>query len=322
MPASTLSGGADRILTALAPASWGTTYVITATLLPPDRPLLAALLRALPAGLLMLLLVRRWPPAPVWWGRFLVLGVLNFGAFFPLLFYAAYRLPGGVAATLATVQPLIVAGLAWLVLRTRTPAPQLVAAVAGVGGVGLMTLTARARLDVGGILAMLTAVAMLGLGIVLTKRWVSPGGPLLSAGWQMALGGVVLVPLTVGVEGLPASLALANLAGYAYLASIGGALSYLLWFRGIARLAPTSVSLLSLFSPITATLAGLLVLGQTLTPAQVAGLAVALAASVAGQRPHRLSRPRQLNRLDRVPTSVHRPASRVSVDASADLTCR
>jgi probable blue pigment (indigoidine) exporter len=323
MPA--LSGATDRILTALAPASWGTTYVITATLLPPDRPLLASLLRALPAGLLMLLLVRRLPPAPVWWRRFLVLGVLNFGGFFPLLFYAAYRLPGGVAATLATVQPLIVAGLAWLVLRTRTPAPQLVAAVVGVGGVGLMTLTARARLDVGGILAMLTAVAMLGLGIVLTKRWGSPGGPLLSAGWQMTLGGVALVPLAVGVEGLPASLTLANLAGYAYLASIGGALSYLLWFRGIARLAPTSVSLLGLFSPITATLAGLLVLGQTLTPAQVVGLAVALAASVAGQRPYRLPRPRQLNHLnrrDRMPTTGHRPAPRVSVPASADLTCR
>jgi hypothetical protein len=27
---------------------------------------------------------------------------VNFAAFFPLLFYAAYRLPGGVAATLGT----------------------------------------------------------------------------------------------------------------------------------------------------------------------------------------------------------------------------
>src|SRR5918998_3633263 len=82
----------DRLLTMLAPASWGTTYVVTATLLPPDRPLLAALLRALPAGLLVLLVVRRMPPAPIWWWRFLALGIVNFTAFFPLLFYAAYRL--------------------------------------------------------------------------------------------------------------------------------------------------------------------------------------------------------------------------------------
>jgi probable blue pigment (indigoidine) exporter len=277
----------DRLWTMLAPVSWGTTYVVTATLLPPDRPLLAALLRALPAGLLVLLFVRRLPPSPIWWWRFLVLGVVNFAAFFPLLFYAAYRLPGGVAATLGTVQPLMVAGLAWLVLRTRTPVPQLLAALAGVGGVALMTLTAQARLDAVAVLAMLAGVGLMALGIVLGKRWGSPGhplmSPLMSTAWQMTLGGLVLAPLTLTVEGLPATLTFANVAGYTYLATVGGALAYLLWFRGIERLSPTTVSLLTLANPLTATLAGLVVLGQTLTPAQGAGLGIALGALVAGQ---------------------------------------
>jgi probable blue pigment (indigoidine) exporter len=263
----------DRLLTMLAPAAWGTTYVVTAALLPPDRPLLAALLRALPAGLLVLLVVRRLPPAPIWWWRFLALGIVNFAAFFPLLFYAAYRLPGGVAATLGTVQPLMVAGLAWVVLRTRTPARQLLAAVAGVAGVALMTLTAQARLDALAVVAMLAGVGLMALGIVLAKRWGSPEHPLVSTAWQM----------TLVVEGLPSALTVANVAGYTYLATIGGALAYVLWFRGIERLSPATVSLLTLSNPLTATLAGLVVLGQTLTPAQVAGLGVALAALVVGQ---------------------------------------
>jgi probable blue pigment (indigoidine) exporter len=273
----------DRLWTVLAPISWGTTYVVTATLLPPDRPLLAALLRALPAGLMVLLVVRRLPPSPVWWWRFLALGLVNFAAFFPLLFYAAYRLPGGVAATLGTVQPLVVAGLAWMVLRTRTPVPQLLAALAGVGGVALMTLTAQARPDVLAVLAMLVGVALMALGIVLGKRWGSPGDPLLSAAWQMTLGGLVLAPLTLAVEGLPAILTGAEVAGYTYLATVGGAFAYVLWFRGIERLSPTTVSLLTLSNPLTATLAGLVVLDQTLTPTQLAGLGIALGALVAGQ---------------------------------------
>jgi probable blue pigment (indigoidine) exporter len=273
----------DRLLTMLAPASWGTTYVVTATLLPPDRPLLAALLRALPAGLLVLLVVRRMPPAPIWWLRFLVLGVVNFAAFFPLLFYAAYRLPGGVAATLGTAQPLMVAGLAWLVLRTRTPVRQLLAALAGVAGVALMTLTAQARLDVLAVVAMLAGVALMAVGIVLAKRWGSPGHPLVSTAWQMTLGGLLLAPVTLAVEGLPTSLNTANVLGYTYLATVGGAIAYVLWFRGISRLSPTTVSLLTLSNPLTATLAGLVVLGQTLTAAQVAGLTVALGALVVGQ---------------------------------------
>jgi probable blue pigment (indigoidine) exporter len=289
---------ADRLLTMIAPVSWGTTYVVTATLLPPDRPLLAALLRALPAGLLVLLLVRRLPPAPVWWWRFLALGVVNFAAFFPLLFYAAYRLPGGVAATVGAVQPLVVAGLAWLVLRTRTPVPQLLSALAGVAGVALMTLTAAGRLDPLALLAMLTATSLIGLGIVLGKRWGSPGSPLMTTGWQLTLGGLVLAPATVLVEGLPSTLSLANVAGYTYLATVGGALAYVCWFRGIERLSPTTVSLLTLSNPLTAAVAGWVVLGQTLTSLQTVGLAVALVALVAGQvLGRRATTPRPVDRL-------------------------
>ncbi len=273
----------DRLLTIIAPVSWGTTYVVTTTLLPPDRPLLAAFLRALPAGLMVLLLVRRLPPAPVWWWRFAVLGSLNFAAFFPLLFFAAYRLPGGVAATLAAVQPLFVAGAAWLVLHTRTSVPQLLAALTGVGGVALMTLTSQERLDPLAVAAMIVAVALFGAGIVLGKKWGSPGSPLLTTGWQLTLGGLILGPVTLAFEGLPTSLTAANVAGYAYFATIGGALAYIVWFRGVERLAPTTVSLLGLANPLTATLLGLVILGQTITLPQVVGLGIALAALIAGQ---------------------------------------
>ena len=40
------------LTTAITPLLWGTTYLVTTELLPPHRPLLAALLRALPAGLM------------------------------------------------------------------------------------------------------------------------------------------------------------------------------------------------------------------------------------------------------------------------------
>jgi drug/metabolite transporter (DMT)-like permease len=78
------------------PAVWGTTYIVTTELLPPGRPLLTAALRALPAGLLLLAVTRRLPHGD-WWWRAAVLGTLNIGAFFALLFISAYRLPGGVA---------------------------------------------------------------------------------------------------------------------------------------------------------------------------------------------------------------------------------
>lgn len=49
------------LTTVLAPAVWGSTYLVTTEFLPPDRPLLASLVRALPAGLILLLITRVLP---------------------------------------------------------------------------------------------------------------------------------------------------------------------------------------------------------------------------------------------------------------------
>src|ERR1700754_1173165 len=111
-------------LAALGPMSWGTTYFVTTHYLPPERPLLAGLLRALPAGLLLLALARELPHGR-WIGRAAVLGVLNIGLFFALLFLAAERLPGGVAATVGAIQPLLVALLAGPLLGERVARSRL-----------------------------------------------------------------------------------------------------------------------------------------------------------------------------------------------------
>src|SRR5690606_12749081 len=78
--------------TAFAPIAWGTTYAVTTEFLPADAPMLTSLMRALPAGLLLLALTHTLPKGE-WWWRASVLGILNVGAFFPLLFLGAYRLP-------------------------------------------------------------------------------------------------------------------------------------------------------------------------------------------------------------------------------------
>ena len=60
----------DLFLTALAPAIWGSTYLVTTELLPAGYPLTVAMLRALPAGLLLLLVVRQLPKG-LWWVKLL-----------------------------------------------------------------------------------------------------------------------------------------------------------------------------------------------------------------------------------------------------------
>ena len=70
-------------IAAMAPTAWGSTYLVTTELLPPGRPFLAAVRRAMPAGLLLLALTRKLPQGR-WWAKAAVLGVLNIGGFFAL----------------------------------------------------------------------------------------------------------------------------------------------------------------------------------------------------------------------------------------------
>ncbi|MEV6333936.1 EamA family transporter [Nocardia vinacea] len=273
-------------LTALAPLAWGTTYVVTTELLPQGHPLFAGLLRALPAGLIALA-VTRTVPRGTWWGKATVLGVLNIGLFFPLLFVAAERLPGGVAATLAAAQPLIVAILAVTVLHESPSAWRIGWGAMGVVGVGLVVIGPNAALDVIGIVAGLACAATMALGVTLTKRWGRPAGvsPTAFAGWQLTAGGLFLVPVSFVFEGAPPAIDPAAVLGYLWLGLIGGLIAYVLWFRGITTLPVNSVSILSLLSPLVAAVLGAVLLGQTLGPIQLVGFGLSLAAIVAGQLP-------------------------------------
>ncbi|MEV4949293.1 EamA family transporter [Streptomyces sp. NPDC053755] len=271
-------------LTALAPISWGSTYVVTTEFLPADRPLFTGLMRALPAGLLLLALTRKLPQG-AWWWKSAVLGGLNIGAFFPLLFLAAYRLPGGVAAVVASVGPLFVVGLAAVLLGDRPTARSLLTAVAAAFGVSLVVLRAGAALDLVGVLAGLLSALSMSAGTVLTKRWGRPPGvgALALTGWQLTAGGLVILPLAFLAEGAPPALDSTNLLGYAYLAFGNTAVSYFLWFRGVERLAASSVTLLGVLSPITAAVIGWAALGQALGPVQLLGMVIAFGATLAGQ---------------------------------------
>ncbi|MFF7292370.1 EamA family transporter [Microbacterium sp. NPDC008134] len=279
------------LLTALAPMAWGTTYLVSTEMLPPGHPLFAGLLRSLPAGLIAIVFARSLPRG-AWWGRALVLGVLNIGAFFPLLFLAAERLPGGVAAAVAGAQPLIVLALGALVVRERIRPLSAIAALAGTAGVAFIVLGPASELDYWGVLAALGGVTATGAGMVLTKRWGRPEGvgPVGYAGWQLSAGGLVLLPLTLLLEGVPPTIDATAALGYLWLATVGGLFAYTLWFRGIQQLPVIAPGLLALLSPVVATVLGVVVSGETFTAAQGIGIAVVLTALIGGQVANRPGR--------------------------------
>lgn len=269
--------------TALTPAVWGTTYIVATEFLPSGRPLFAAVVRALPVGIAFVLYRRRLPTG-VWWWRATVLGLLNIGAFFALLFVAAFRLPGGVAATAGALQPLIAAGIAAVVLGEAFTKRAALAGTAGVAGVALLVLGPQASLDRIGVTAAIAGTVSMATGVVLTKHWGRPVDLISFTGWQLTAGGLALVPLMILTEGTPTEITLTNIAGFGWLAVVGTGLAYANWFRGIQLLPVSVVSFLGLLSPLVATIAGWTLLDQTLSIPQLLGASLILTAVICSQR--------------------------------------
>lgn len=277
----------DILLTALAPTVWGSTYLVTTEALPADYPVTLAALRALPAGLLLLALTRCLPPR-AWLGRTFMLGSLNFALFWVLLFVAAYRLPGGVAATLGSLQAMMVLFMARGWLGTPIRAGAVAAAATGVMGVAFLLIGPEAELDPIGIAAGLGGAASMAAGTVLSRKWQPPVSALSFTAWQLTAGGLTLLPLALIVEPALPPLTLTNLAGLAWLGLIGAAATYAIWFRGVGRIEPGAISMLGMMSPVTAVILGWVWLGQSLSPLQLFGATVVLGSIFAGQRANRL----------------------------------
>ncbi|EPW3765086.1 EamA family transporter [Vibrio fluvialis] len=259
-------------LTAIAPIVWGSTYIVTTEALPPESPLIASTIRSLPAGVLLVLISRAWPTG-LWWLRIAMLGFLNIGLFFYCLFFAATYLPGGMASMVMSIQPVIVMIMSWYLLSASFSSQQLVASGLGILGVGLLVLNSSAELNIEGMLTAILGTLSMALGVVLTKKWGRPTGMTMLGftGWQLLFGGIILLPVSLWLEGIPTQLTSINYLGYGYLSLIGAILGYFLWFRGIEKLPPVTVSFLGFLSSISACFLGYLILNQTLTWPQLLG---------------------------------------------------
>jgi probable blue pigment (indigoidine) exporter len=270
------------LVTAIAPIAWGSTYYVTREFLPSDAPLWGSVLRALPAALL-LLVVRPIRPRGAWWWRAAILGTLNVGVFFALVYLVAQLLPTSVASTVMATSPAVMMLLAWMLAGERLRPAPLIGAGVGLTGVVLLLAADAGAVDPLGVLASVTAMLLSSLGYVLAKRWKDETDVLAVTWWQLLAGGAMLVPAALIVEGAPPALDGAGAAAFAYVGIVATAVAYVAWFGGLAHLPAGTVGLVGLLNPVTGVLLGVLLAGEVLGGWQVAGLLLVFAGILLGQ---------------------------------------
>lgn len=269
------------LITAIAPIAWGSTYFVTRHLLPPDAALWGAVIRCLPAGLIVLLVARRLPTGRGWW-RSLVLGALTVGGLNVLVYIAAQRLATSLAATIMSASAGALLVLSWIILGQRPALRAVAGALLGILGVVVMLQPGGGAADVWGVVASIVAMLSSSLGFVLTRRWGADIPPLTMTAWQLIAGSLVVLPFAIAVEGAPPALDGPALLGFAYVIVIATAVAYAAWFTGLARLPGAVVGVIGLLNPVTGVLLGVWLGHEPFGPAQLLGLALVVVGVLAG----------------------------------------
>lgn len=260
------------LIALLAPLLWGSTYAVVSLYLTDYSPYWVAVWRALPAGLLLLLLHPRMPPLP--WGKQFLLAFCNIAAFFALLFVAAFRLPGAVAGTLGATLPLVLMLLAWLQDGTRPSLKWLLLGLMGLAGV-LLLLNPSANLDPVGVACAMQATVLIGQSSRWMRHW--PVNDLLAlTAWQLLLGGLMLIPLAWWLASPMPLPDPASAPGLLWLSLLNTALGYWAWLWGLKHHGPEVMGMLALTNPMMAVSLGVLMVGETLDVSQWIGIGVIL----------------------------------------------
>ncbi|MDF1479726.1 DMT family transporter [Leifsonia sp. H3M29-4] len=182
--------------------SWGSCFVAISIGLQ-DAPLLwLAAMRALTAGVALLLVtgIRRTPlPRDRHtWVLIVCLGVVNVALAYAAMFGGIIGLSTGVAAILANVQPILILLPAWWLYHERPSRTALVAMLLGLAGLLLIVLPAG--LGTGAWLSLSSAVAVT-IGTLISR--VVRADPFVVAAAQLLIGGAVLAIAAAVVEGPP-----------------------------------------------------------------------------------------------------------------------
>ena len=260
---------------------WGSTWLFIKLGLQDLPPFTFAGVRFVIAAaiLLCVIAVRRMPlpRARRDWGLIALTGVMSFSVNYGLLFWGEQRTSSGLAAILQTIIPafgLIIAH--YYLPDERITLLKVCGIILGIAGVALIfsdQASVEGTSALAGSAAIVVGAFSVAYSNVLVKARARHIEPAVLAAGQMICGLVPLLLVGVTFEGNPFAfnwtpLALASLL---YLALVGSAIAFLLFYWLVRNMDVTKTMLIPLVTPPIAVFLGWLVLHEGLTWRTAAG---------------------------------------------------
>jgi drug/metabolite transporter (DMT)-like permease len=269
---------------------WGTTWAAIRIGLDGVPPFTGVAVRFAIAGTLLLALALALG-VPLGRGRhekalWLANGILSFCLSYAIIYWSEQHIPSGLAAVLFATNPLFVAVLAhFLLAGERLAAAAVAGLVLGFAGVAVIYSDDLSLL--GGPQVRLAALVMLvsplvsAVATVAIKRWGRDVHPLSLSAVPMLIASLVMGAVALIVERhRPLVFDARSVGALLYLAILGSAVTFTVYYWLLARVTATRLALLSYLIPIVAVAVGAAAFDEPLRPRLLAGSALVLAGVV------------------------------------------
>jgi drug/metabolite transporter (DMT)-like permease len=288
---------------------WGGAFVLNEVVILELPPITGVLGRTALGAAALSLAVRlggyRMPRDPRRWIDFAFIGAINTSIPFTLILWGQLQIDAGLASILIATTPLFTVGLAHLLTRDeRLTGNRGVGVAIGLVGVAV-TIGPDALqglgLQVAAQLACLGAALCYASGTIFGRRFRGMP-PLVTATGQVTMTATMLVPAALLVD-RPWNLAVPALETWGALAGLGllsTAAAYVIYFRLLAAVGATNLTLVGYLIPVSAVLLGIALLGESPEPRHFAGMGlIALGLAVTDGRPLARLRMRALSQPPR-----------------------
>ncbi|GEA52714.1 multidrug transporter [Vibrio inusitatus NBRC 102082] len=267
-------------LAILAPLLWGTTYAILSTYFTHWSPFALAVWRALPAGLLLLLIKPTLPrmheiPA------LLLVGFLNIALFFGLLFASALHLPSTLVGVGMIALPVVGLAVLGIAHQIKPSCIQLISALILVTCAGYLFITSRSDISISAILLLIGAMTALIAGSLVTKHVMKQIHWWKLLTWKLIFGGLILIPMAYwqlnfsgGAFDSPVPSTLAQWEAMIWLIVGLTSIAYGAYVFTIPLITTSELSFFGTLNPILAMILGATIMGESFSQVQIAVMVI------------------------------------------------
>jgi len=225
------------------------------------------------------------------WLSIILFGVFQNAIYLGMNFMAMQRIEAGLAAIIASMLPISVAAVSWVLFREKLGWLGVVGMGAGLVGV-LIIMMARLQggVDIVGIILCFIGLAALTAATLLMRTTKSTGNILMVVGLQMLAGSAVLFPVSLFFETWQVNPTLNLGIAFAYMIFFPGLIATIIWFALVNQIGATRAATFHFLNPFLGVLVAAVLLNETVSLRDGLGVLIISAGILAVQLSRRARR--------------------------------